>query len=328
MEVKISETGERKTLAAIDPILNVDYTRDLIGNTGAFNDGQFFREKDADGEEILDYFVCSAETFDWWDKVIDNYNAASLAKKEAKTLDFWNDQHEDAFDNIDSSDMELHSEQVRQFAEGVLNEGKALEQGVTFKTIVEGVEDNNSINNARWSDWSDASDIFDVYGPLADEDISLERATAVLDRAIASDGLSLAHDLAKIQLEVQGNNFAGSWWYRDNDNKLSEFRANLAADIGKTAAELGIEKITNDLDAVIEADKGPARGLYIGKVLAVDEDRGVAFQEVGQRQGAVLPLAALEGAPLVVGEVATISFRDGRGVVASKNQEQSKGLGR
>jgi hypothetical protein len=35
----------------------------------------------------------------------------------------------------------------------------------TFRQIIEGVEDNNSINDAKWADWSDAQDVIEVYGP-------------------------------------------------------------------------------------------------------------------------------------------------------------------
>lgn len=36
----------------------------------------------------------------------------------------------------------------------------------TFHELLEAVEENNRINNAKWTDWEDASHIQDVYGEL------------------------------------------------------------------------------------------------------------------------------------------------------------------
>lgn len=77
-----------------------------------------------------------------------------------------------------------------------------------LRKAVEGVEDNNDINDAQWSDWDWSGDIMDVYcDGETDCDVQL-----VLDRAIESSGESLAEDLKAIQLAVWGQNFAGSWW--------------------------------------------------------------------------------------------------------------------
>ena len=84
----------------------------------------------------------------------------------------------------------------------------------TFRQIVECVEDNNSINDGQWNDWSDANHILYTYGPLEDEDINEQRTAEVLTRAVKSNGASLADDLRQLQLEIMGQNFAGSWWNR------------------------------------------------------------------------------------------------------------------
>lgn len=197
--------------------------------------------------------------------------------------------------------------------------------GISFRQIVEGVEDNNSINDGRWADWSDADHILETYGPMRDEDVSEQRAADVLNRAIATDGRSLALDLAKIQREVKGQNYSGSWWNREGD--IAPYRDEMIGGMRADAAALGIKEIVSDLAAVVEEGRGADRGMSIGKVLKVDKDRGVAFQEVGQGKGAIIPLAALEGAPLVEGQVAVISFRDGRGVVSSREQGKDRGRG-
>lgn len=33
-------------------------------------------------------------------------------------------------------------------------------------SLVNAVQENNRINNAKWSDWTNAHDIFSIYGPL------------------------------------------------------------------------------------------------------------------------------------------------------------------
>ncbi|MCO5110020.1 MAG: hypothetical protein M9929_04135 [Burkholderiaceae bacterium] len=85
----------------------------------------------------------------------------------------------------------------------------------TFRQIVEGIEDNNRINGASWSNWGDATDAIELYGPLEDEDVDSGEAIEVIDRAIASNGSSLADDLRRIEVRVKGQNFAGSWWNRE-----------------------------------------------------------------------------------------------------------------
>jgi hypothetical protein len=84
----------------------------------------------------------------------------------------------------------------------------------TFRGLVEGIEDNNEINGAAWSDWTDLSSVEEVYGDLSDEDISREQAAGVIDRAISSNGATLADDLRALQIQIFGQEFAGSWWNR------------------------------------------------------------------------------------------------------------------
>jgi hypothetical protein len=63
MKVKIFETGKLIDLSVFDPTTGVDYSADLIGNTGALNDGQF--ELDPAG-----YHLATQETVTWWQTVI------------------------------------------------------------------------------------------------------------------------------------------------------------------------------------------------------------------------------------------------------------------
>ena len=79
----------------------------------------------------------------------------------------------------------------------------------SLRQAIEGVEDNNRINSGGWSDWEDAQHVADTYGvQLCGE------GAQVIERAIASNGASLAEDLPAVELAVWGQNFAGSFWDR------------------------------------------------------------------------------------------------------------------
>lgn len=78
-----------------------------------------------------------------------------------------------------------------------------------LRQAIEGVEDNNRINDGRWSDWEDAQHVAEAYGvELCGE------GAQVIERAIASNGASLVEDLPAVELAVWGQNFAGSFWSR------------------------------------------------------------------------------------------------------------------
>jgi len=63
MNTKIIETGEIKTLSIRDE-RGIDWTNDLIGNTGAMQDGQFtWSEQD-------NAYLVSQDTYDWWAQYI------------------------------------------------------------------------------------------------------------------------------------------------------------------------------------------------------------------------------------------------------------------
>ena len=87
-------------------------------------------------------------------------------------------------------------------------EGRVNDEGL--RAAIEGVEDNNRINDASWSDWDDASHICETYGIEGLGDLE----HAILNRAIESRGESLRVDLPMVERLVWGQNFAGSWWDR------------------------------------------------------------------------------------------------------------------
>lgn len=63
MNIKIKESGERKSLCITDDT-GINWVQDLIGNTGALGDGQFAWSDEDDA------YLTDQVTFDWWEKYI------------------------------------------------------------------------------------------------------------------------------------------------------------------------------------------------------------------------------------------------------------------
>jgi len=80
----------------------------------------------------------------------------------------------------------------------------------TLKAAVLAVEENNKINDGKWSNWDDAQHIAGTYeiGALTKEE------SAILERAIDTDGKSLPTDLRAAELaELSGAPFDGvGYW--------------------------------------------------------------------------------------------------------------------
>ena len=73
MDIRIKETGERKTLSIVDASNGMDWTADLIGNYGGLDDGQFVCD-DYNG-----YYECDQDTYDWWHDLMTRYEATDNA---------------------------------------------------------------------------------------------------------------------------------------------------------------------------------------------------------------------------------------------------------
>jgi len=85
----------------------------------------------------------------------------------------------------------------------------------TFKQLIECIEDNNRINDAKWNDWLGYDAVLEVYGPLRDEDIDDNDASRIITRAIASNRATLSGDLRELGIRIYGHEFAGpSFWFR------------------------------------------------------------------------------------------------------------------
>ena len=76
-----------------------------------------------------------------------------------------------------------------------------------LRQAIEAVEENNSINDGMWIGWDDASHVAETYGIELDE-----QGAKIINRAIASNGESLAVDLPAVERAVWGQNFFGSFW--------------------------------------------------------------------------------------------------------------------
>jgi hypothetical protein len=75
MNVKITETGKIELLSIRDKN-GIDWTNDLIGNTGAFSDGLLVWSEEDDAYEA------NQETFDWWSEYISGYEATETEIEE------------------------------------------------------------------------------------------------------------------------------------------------------------------------------------------------------------------------------------------------------
>ena len=74
-----------------------------------------------------------------------------------------------------------------------------------LRAAIEAVDENNDINDGKWSNWEGAFDIEGVYGiELCDE------GRAIIERAIESNGASLVVDLPAVERAVWGQNFSGA----------------------------------------------------------------------------------------------------------------------
>lgn len=107
MDITIIETGEQKTLSIIDPKSGCDWTQDLMGNHGAL----------PEYDDDTDSYQMSIDDFEWWDDLIERYQAADDRYHAiASDLD-WEERAE--FEEMVSShtggvDLETHPDALQQ----------------------------------------------------------------------------------------------------------------------------------------------------------------------------------------------------------------------
>lgn len=100
-----------------------------------------------------------------------------------------------------------------------------------------------------------------------------------------------------------------------------------APEVSANGKVFGVTVDTKKVQSLLDGGKGPDTGVFMGKVVGVDADRGLVYQSQGRGAGAVHLASSLSRLP-DVGEMATIKFKDGKGVVADRAQEQAKDRGR
>lgn len=109
MKVYVKESGEFKSLEFIDPRTGANNARDLIGNYGALDDGQF--EYDPE----LELYTCTGETFDWWDKVLTELEAAEERILEVKEeYPEYVEQINEVTQAATDTDLEYHAEAINK----------------------------------------------------------------------------------------------------------------------------------------------------------------------------------------------------------------------
>lgn len=158
-----------------------------------------------------------------------------------------------------------------------------------------------------------------------------EFVTKMLEHDIV-DGNTLQERVATLPLDEQKKERIEAWVASKMscDNGLSEsprLTADILPKVLADAAQLGLRVDAEKVRQLLSTGK-IANGLFVGSVVAVDQERGLVYQSIGrQNEGAVLPLDMLSRS-VVVGEMAEIAFRDGRGLVADRQQALGKGKSR
>ena len=77
MKIKVIETGKEVELKFIDPITGIDHIEDVVGVNDSFGDPS----KGNIGWEVGEYgdvaYQAKAETVEWWQRYIDDYNTTA-----------------------------------------------------------------------------------------------------------------------------------------------------------------------------------------------------------------------------------------------------------
>lgn len=100
MEFYITNTGEKKDLHISDRKSGLDWTSDLIGNSGDLN---YNREEER--------YEMTSEDYDWWSNTIEGLNKIDDLTEEAKDLlsvEDFQDLQEKLYQNADGNDHEKH----------------------------------------------------------------------------------------------------------------------------------------------------------------------------------------------------------------------------
>lgn len=117
---------------------------------------------------------------------------------------------------------------------------------------------------------------------------------------------------------------------RGSDNREhgapDEFVDRTAQGVMKTGRMMGVQLDARQVGQMMESGMASRSGVFVGKVVGVDADAGLVYQDVGRGQGMVYPANALSRTPMV-GEMMTVKVRDGFGSVETA-RTQVVGRGR
>lgn len=107
---------------------------------------------------------------------------------------------------------------------------------------------------------------------------------------------------------------------------VESFAKDVAASVVEMASSMGVRLNANEARMRLATGEGPERGLFVGKIVALDSALGVAIQSTGCGRGEVHPLNALSR-EVEVGVVETIAYENGRGAVAEHQKQLGLGIG-
>lgn len=95
----------------------------------------------------------------------------------------------------------------------------------------------------------------------------------------------------------------------------------------KAGRMMGVQLDARQVSQMMETGMASRQGIFVGKVVGVDAEAGLVYQDVGRGQGVVYPANALSRLP-AVGEMMTVRVKDGYGAVEAAKTQQIAGRGR
>lgn len=155
------------------------------------------------------------------------------------------------------------------------------------------------------------------------EQVVLFNSAMEFEKFVGAQGLSYGLVKEAVELKVAAQSKSvGTVALGSNQPNVVE---RLAAEVLNAGKQFGIQMDNVKIAQLLEGGRTPD-GMYIGKVVGVDDRLGLVYQSLGQGKGTVHRLDTLSKMP-VIGEVAEITVKNGRGVIADKGVERN-GVGR
>lgn len=134
-------------------------------------------------------------------------------------------------------------------------------------------------------------------------------------------------DQSMQQTQYHGNPPGYTDRYSDNRGYSApdEFAGQAAQGVMKAGRMMGVQLNPAQVSEMMGSGMASRNGIFVGKVVGVDAEAGLVYQDVGRGQGMVYPANALSRVP-AVGEMMTVRVRDGLGAVeAARSQVAGRG---